>query len=85
MNVWTLLLLAFVCGLLAGKVLDLCRTLIIKLQRIRIEIDLGREGVLAPQEQLPQDAVKSRPIHAADAKSALKQVKHADKNVSDSS
>lgn len=54
MSILTLLLAAFVFGLLAGKMFDLFKTVLVKLRHIRVEIDLGSDKALATRGQSKQ-------------------------------
>lgn len=56
MSIITLVLAAFVFGLVAGKMFELLKTVLVKLRHIRVEIDLGSDPALVTQGQTKQAA-----------------------------
>ena len=45
-------MLAFLCGLFARRVIDLTTTLVKSVRRIRLEIDLGEDYALTARQQM---------------------------------
>lgn len=62
MIILMLVMLAFICGLFARRVIDLMTTLVKNLRRIRLEIDLGDDGALTAKQQLAAIGVKPRSL-----------------------
>lgn len=89
MSIITLVLLAFVCGLLAAKTFDLFKTLLTRLRSVRLEIDLGNEGTLASQKQIAPRGVNpkapQRSLRGAGLRPALTSDRTSDENEGDES
>jgi hypothetical protein len=71
-------MLAFLCGLFARRVIDLMTTLVKNVRRIRLEIDLGDDCALTAQQQIGVNGAMQHSLETKDTKRNQIESKESD-------